>query len=86
MDVRFVHQAEGANGHAIIQIDETGQNSIILHGGANREITKSMVDTVLEHFGSGDLLVLQNEINEIPYIIHRAEERPYAYRFQPQPI
>ena len=35
-DIRYVEQLDGASGHAVIQIDEAGQNNIIICGGANR--------------------------------------------------
>ena len=54
------------SGHAVIQVDKHGQNSIIIHGGANRKIKMEDVERVLGHFAAGDFLVLQNEISSIP--------------------
>ena len=62
-------------GNAIIQNDKEGDNCIILYGGANQAITKEQVNSVLEHFHSGDFLVLQNEINELPYIMGQAHKK-----------
>ncbi len=72
VDTRFVRVGEGANGHAIIQVDTNGQNSIILYGGTNRQFTEKYVDEVLAQCQRGDAIVLQNEINNIPYIIEQA--------------
>ena len=44
-------------GHAIIQVDRSGQNCIILYGGTNRQITQDYADEVLSHFAAGDVLV-----------------------------
>ena len=66
--------ASEATGHAIIEISG-GQNRILLYGGANRTVSREQVDRTLEHFEPGDVLVLQNEISEIPYILRRAKER-----------
>ena len=33
-------------------------------GGSNRSMTKEFVDTVLDSFEEGDIILLQNEINE----------------------
>ena len=52
-------------GHAIIQNDVQGDNCILLYGGTNQQITTIYADEVLSHFGSGDYLVLQNEINQL---------------------
>ena len=37
-------------------------------------MTKEFVDTVLDSFEEGDIILLQNEINELDYIIDRAYE------------
>ena len=58
-------------GNAIIQNDKTGDNCILLYGGANRAVTEAQVDAALGHFCAGDWLLLQNEINQLPYIISR---------------
>ncbi|MDO4500932.1 MAG: ribokinase [Erysipelotrichaceae bacterium] len=60
-----------ATGHAIIQVCN-GQNCIILHGGANQKIDEKQVDEVLSHFEKGDVLLLQNEISSIGYIMEKA--------------
>ena len=62
-------------GNAIIQNDKSGDNCIILYGGANQAITREQVDEVMSHFESGDYLVLQNEINELGYIVEKAHEK-----------
>ena len=63
-----------ATGHAIIEVCE-GQNCIILHGGANQKVSEKQADEVLEHFGKGDLLLLQNEISSTAYIMKKAHEK-----------
>ena len=73
-------------GHAIIQNDSAGDNCIILYGGANQEVTKELVDDVIKEFGSGDWLVLQNEINEIPYIVDKAHEKGMKIVLNPSPV
>ena len=86
VNVEFVRYGEGANGHAIIQVDKTGQNCIILYGGTNHQFTHALVDEVLSHFAAGDIVVLQNEINEIPYIIDQAHEKWLRIAFNAAPI
>ena len=73
-------------GHAIIQNTADGENCILLFGGANRCITKEQIDTVLCHFGSGDTLVLQNEINLIAYLIETAKQKGMTVAFTPAPM
>ena len=71
----FLGKKEGYTGKAIIQIDQAGQNSIVLFGGANRKWTLEYVDKVLEHFQAEDILILQNEINVTAEIITKAWEK-----------
>ena len=73
-------------GNAIIQNDRAGDNCILLYGGANRAVTEGQVDAVLQHFGAGDWLLLQNEINQLPYIMRQAHARGLKIAFNPSPM
>ena len=73
-------------GHAIIQVDKKGENSIIIHGGANHDINIKFIKSVLSKFDSGDILVLQNEINNIKEIIDRAHHKKMKIVFNPAPF
>lgn len=72
VDCRFLRRYAGANGHAIIQVNEQGQNCIILYPGTNHALTRPFIDEVLATAQAGDVLLLQNETNELPYLIERA--------------
>lgn len=74
------------SGHAIIQVDENGQNSIILHGGANLKLNEDYVNEVFNHFNKEDIVILQNEINLIPYIIQKAHKKGLIIFFNPAPM
>ena len=73
-------------GHAIIQNISDGENCILLFGGANKLITKMQIDSTLAAFGSGDILVLQNEINDIAYLMEKAKEKGFKIAFTPAPM
>lgn len=77
---------EVRTGNAIIQNDREGDNCILLYGGANQAITKEQVDKVLARFESGDFIVLQNEINELAYIVEQAHERGLKIVLNPSPM
>jgi len=85
VNVELVGQIEEATGHAMIQVDPSGQNCILIYGGANRKINQDMVDRVLAKFEAGDILVLQNEISELEYIIDRAYEKKMKIVLNPSP-
>lgn len=74
------------SGHAIIQNDKSGDNCIILYGGANQAISQEQVEDVLQHFDKGDFIVLQNEINELAYIVKRASEKGMIIVLNPSPM
>ena len=86
VDTSLVAMTQGHTGHAIIQVDKKGQNCILLYGGANQEITTDYIDDVLAHFEKGDMLLLQNEINNIDYIIKKAAEKGMILAINPSPI
>lgn len=75
VDTRYVRTYDGATGQALIQVDRTGQNAIILYGGGNKAITVDEIEETLASFGEGDMLVLQNEIVHTDTLIRRAKER-----------
>lgn len=85
-DASLVGMTKGRTGHAIIQVDKKGQNCILLYGGANQEITEADVDAALSHFEKGDMLLLQNEINNIDYIIKKAYAQGMVLALNPSPI
>lgn len=85
VDTRFVRKIEGPCGHTVIQVDKDAQNCILLFGGANRSITREFVDEVLAFFEKGDIILLQNEINELDYIIDKACEKGMMIILNPSP-
>jgi len=82
----YIRRVEGKSGHAIIQIDRNAQNSILLFGGANQMLTEEYVDEVLNRFEKGDILLLQNEVNQMPYIVERAQAMGLTIALNPSPF
>ena len=85
-DMRFTRMASEPTGHAIIQVDADGQNSIVLFPGANHQVTRPEIETTLETFNKGDILLLQNEIKGIPYLMKEAKKRGLKICFNPAPF
>lgn len=81
-----IRQLAGKSGHAIIQVDKGAQNSIILYGGTNQQLTEEYVDGVLDAFEAGDILLLQNEVNLLPYIVEKAFARGMQIALNPSPF
>ena len=82
----YIRQIEGKTGHAIIQIDKSAQNCILLYGGTNECLTEEYVDEVLEGFEAGDMLLLQNEVNRLSYIVDKAYEKGMQIALNPSPF
>ena len=76
----------GVSGHAVIQVDEQGRNSIILHSGANHNTTKEEIDNALTCVKEGEFVLIQNEINNIEYIIRQAHALNRKVVFNPAPF
>ena len=86
VNVEHLKMVSGPSGHAVIQVTPEGQNSIIILAGSNASITHVDVDRVLASFEKGDLIVLQNEISSVDYIIDRAHELNMIIALNPSPF
>ena len=73
-------------GHAIIQNDPSGDNCILVYGGANHCTTREQADRALADFGPGDMLVVQNEINDLDYILRAADAAGLTIAMTPAPM
>lgn len=85
VDASYVKMADGENGHAIIQVDRNAHNCILLYNGSNYKLTKEYIDSVLANFSRGDILLLQNEINLLDYIIDNAYNKGMYIILNPSP-
>lgn len=86
VDITYLKMVDAKNGHAVIQVSSKGENSIFLYPGSNEMITKDHIDAVLENFDKGDLLILQNEINDVDYIVKKAYETGMCIILNPSPF
>ncbi len=85
-DTTFVETADGASGHAIIQVEASGQNSILLFPGANYRFTPDFIEQALADAQPGDILLLQNEINDPATPIRIARQRKMQIALNPSPF
>ena len=82
----YIRTVPGKSGHAVIQRDKNAQNCILLYGGANQMLTEEYVDSVLSGFGKDDILLLQNEVNQMPYNVDKAYEKGMQIALNPSPF
>ena len=82
----FIKKMPGcATGHTIIQVDDDANNCITLFAGTNRMVDHDFVDDVLSHFEAGDVLLLQNEVSSLDYIIDSAAAKGMMIVLNPSP-
>lgn len=82
----YLCKVDELQGNAVIQVDNSGENCILLYGGSNRMITKEQIDETLEHFSANDWLVLQNEVSNLDYMIEKASEKGMKVVLNPSPF
>lgn len=63
VDTRHIAVAAEATGHAIIAVDDAGENTILLHPGANWALSETEIDLALELSTARDTFLFQNETN-----------------------
>lgn len=68
VDTRHIAVLEKVpTGHAVINVDQSGENAIVLLPGANYEITENAIGKALSESARGDTLLIQNETNNQQY-------------------
>jgi ribokinase len=86
VDVSKVGISEKPTGHAVIQVVPSGENAIIIYGGANGDMDAEMIPEVFSSFKKGDWLLVQNEINAVAEIIRQGHDRGMNIAFNPAPM
>jgi len=86
VDISYLSKTDEKNGHAIIQVSCEGENSIFLYPGSNEMITKEYIDLVLENFDKDDIVLLQNEISNVDYIVEKAYQKQMCIILNPSPF
>jgi ribokinase len=73
------------SGHAVIQVDASGQNAIVIVGGANRSLEQRDLEFALSALEADDWLLIQNEINDIDKILNVFSDLPSRIAFNVAP-
>ncbi|KAI9482405.1 ribokinase [Coemansia mojavensis] len=75
-----------ATGHAIIQVDKNGENSIVLFPGANYQINEEDARKAFAQYGTGDWLLLTNETTGVDEAIRQARSCGMQILWNPAPM
>ena len=86
VDTDNIALIEGASGHAIIQVDDQGENAIVLHGGANQSFSIADIESALNHNQQARYLLMQNETNLLAETFELAQAKGIKIVLNPAPM
>lgn len=86
VDVRYVKRKNMASCHTMIQLDDQGRNSIVVHNTEGLQFTELEMDEILSDFDSGDVLMLQNELAGSPTMLKKAAAKGMTIVLNPSPM
>lgn len=86
VDTNRIKISKEKTGHAIIQVDKKGQNSIILYAGTNALIDFKYINTFLIDAEKDDIILLQNETSGLDEIFKTAYNKGMQIVFNPSPF
>jgi len=86
VDVTHVARTEAATGHAIIMVDEMGENTIVTYAGANYAQLVGNIESALGEAKSGDILALQTEVSHLAEAAQLARARGLSVVYSAAPF
>jgi len=87
VDPSRLARVDEPTGHAIIVVDDAGENQILVSGGANLCISPDRVEKELSALaGGGHWVLLQNEVNGVPDIVARAKAAGFTVAYSAAPF
>ncbi|MCZ6640719.1 MAG: ribokinase [Gammaproteobacteria bacterium] len=86
VNVADVVERGSDSGHAVIQVNVSGENAIVIAPGANRRIEDADVERAFAALATGDWLLIQNEINDVERVLNRAATEGIALAFNVAPV
>jgi ribokinase len=73
-------------GHAIIQVGDDGQNSIVLHAGSNQGLEPVQIPSLFDGLPPGSWFLAQNETSCVAEALAEASHRGLTVCFNPAPL
>jgi len=86
VDVSGVQVIDTPTGHAMIQVAPSGENAIVIHAGANGQLTQAAIEKSLQQAGPQDWVLLQNETSGVAAAIRLARQRGLQVALNPAPM
>ena len=82
----IAHCQDLVSGHAIIQVDDSAENAIVLFHGANGAMPLDTVTAPLSRGIAGDWLLVQNECAHLQETLEQATRQGMSIAFNPAPM
>ncbi len=82
----YVKQITGDSAHTVIQVDQNGQNCILVFAEEAITFSDAEMEEVLSHFAPGDAVIFQNELRRGPIFMRKAAEKGLTIVFNPSPM
>ena len=82
----IAHCQDLLSGHAIIQVDDDAENSIVLFHGANGAMPLETVTSPLARATEHDWLLVQNECAHLKEALEQAQHQGMSIAFNPAPM
>ena len=86
VDVSLIETKDVATGHAIIQVNGQGENSIVIFGGANQSLAADNLERCFRRVRQPAYLLLQNETNVVGEAMHMARSQGIPIAYNPAPM
>ena len=87
IDTTHIAQSARPTGHAVIYVDDAGENQIVIFGGANQDLKPVQIDTAFKTCAGGDHWVLvQNETNLLEDIVDQAKGAGFRIAYSAAPF
>ncbi len=86
VDTEFVEVLDVPTGHAVINVDDAGENAIVLYSGANMALQESQIKAALAGANAGDWLLLQNETSLGSFAAEIAREKHMKIAYAAAPF
>ncbi len=86
LDTDDICVTDTTTGHAVICLDKQGENHIIIHAGANAELTENQINAALDTNSKAEWVVIQNETNLTEYIAKSAKQRGLSLAYSAAPF
>jgi ribokinase len=87
IDTAHIAQSARPTGHAVIYVDDAGENQIVIFGGANQDLKPVQIEKALKTGTGGDHWVLvQNETNLLTDIVDQAKAAGFRIAYSAAPF